>query len=69
MLEDGDGHICGGLNAFPYDVFFTSTPDELLTADRLSTVASLSEMEEGAAGSYYINMIAVAPEARGLGFG
>jgi|GEM_PF-328921 len=69
VLEDGAGTVLGGLNAFPHDVFNTAAPDELLTAERLDSVASLSALEASADGTFYVNMIAVAPEARGKGAG
>ncbi|MFT3987079.1 GNAT family N-acetyltransferase [Aestuariivirga sp.] len=69
VLEDGDGRALGGLNVLPHDVFDASPPDELLTADRLNSVASLSALEASAKGTFYLNMIAVVPEMRGKGAG
>lgn len=69
VIVDGDRHMLGGLNSFPHDVFETAAPDPLLTEDRLAVVASLSELEAEANGTYYVNMIAVLPECRKGGIG
>lgn len=69
IAMDGDGRMLGALNSFPHDVFDKSPPDPLLTAERLSVVETLAELETSAKGAYYINIIAVFPERRKGGIG
>ena len=64
-----DGSLLGALNSFPHAVFGTSPPDPLLTAERLSVVDALTELETSATGAYYINIVAVYPECRKTGIG
>ena len=69
VIEDAGHHLLGGLNSFPHDLFASASPDPLLSADRLATAASLTELEAAATGTYYVNMIAVLPERRRAGAG
>lgn len=69
VIEDAGHRLLGGLNSFPHDLFVTATPDPLLSEDRFATVASLTELEAAATGTYYVNMIAVFPERRRAGAG
>ena len=69
VIEDAGHRLLGGLNSFPHDLFVTASADPLLSWDRLATVASLSELEAAATGTYYVNMIAVFPERRRGGAG
>lgn len=69
VAMDGTGGVLGALNSFPHDVFEKSPPDPLLTAERLAVVDTLTELENSANGTYYINIIAVFPVRRKGGIG
>ncbi len=69
VAMDGTGGVLGALNSFPHDVFEKSPPDPLLTVERLAVVDTLTELENSAAGTYYINIIAVFPKRRKGGIG
>jgi GNAT superfamily N-acetyltransferase len=69
LAEDDAGRAVGGMNCFPHSVFDVSPPDPLLLGERLAAFDSLTDLEHQAHGSYYLNMIAVAPHARGQGIG
>ncbi|MBI2717492.1 MAG: GNAT family N-acetyltransferase [Rhizobiales bacterium] len=69
VAVDGAGHVIGGLNSFPHHLFESAAPDPLVGDERWAIVAALSELEAAARDSYYVNMIAVAPEARKMGLG
>lgn len=60
----------GGLNCFAHSVFHDSPPDPLLSGWQMDLTAGLWDMEMALAkGTFYLNMIAVNPEARGRGLG
>ena len=61
--------ILGAINCLPQRVLVTAESDPLLTEERVAAVAELSELEEFAVDTYYINMIAVFPEHRRSGVG
>lgn len=70
VASDGDGQVLGGLNAFPHHVFDQSPADPLLDGWRMDLTGGLWEMELSLArGTFYLNMIAVDPKARGQGLG
>lgn len=69
VAVDDSGSVLGGVNAFPHDVFDTSPADPLIGMERREVLDNLSRLEERARGTYYLNLIAVAPEARGHGIG
>jgi ribosomal protein S18 acetylase RimI-like enzyme len=68
MAEDGSGAVMGALNIFPQELLLTTEPDPLITEERLGTLAGV-DLEERAVGAYYLNIVAVLPEFRGLGLG
>jgi GNAT superfamily N-acetyltransferase len=69
VAEDTAGAVLGGVNAFAHDVFGESPADPLIGPDRHAALASLSRLEDQARGTYYLNLIAVSPAARGKGIG
>lgn len=68
VAEDATGTTLGALNSFPHEVFESANPDPLV-AGRVAAVDALTELEAEAAGTYYVNMIAVFPERRSGGVG
>lgn len=69
VAADGDGRAMGGVNAFPHELFDAHPADPLIGPERHAALAALSGLEKRARGSYHLNLIAVAPEARGRGVG
>ena len=67
VAEDGFRNIAAGINALPYDDMGQSSPDELLTEERIRVIAPLLELDAKAAGTYFINVVAVFPEYRHAG--
>lgn len=64
------GEVLGGLNAFPHHVFDQAPSDPLLEGWRMDLTGGLWDMELSLArGTFYLNMIAVDPQARGRGIG
>ena len=69
VAEADGGNVLGGVNAFPHDVFDIAPRDPLIGDDRRAALANLSALEQRARGTYYLNLIAVAPQVRGRGVG
>jgi len=67
IAEDGFGNVAGGINALPLDHMGRSSPEELLTEERTRVLAPLLALDAEAAGTYFINVIAVFPEYRRAG--
>lgn len=64
------GEALGGLNCFPHAVFYDSPSDPLLSGWQMDLTSGLWDMELALAkGTFYLNMIAVNPDARGRGLG
>ncbi|HKP26543.1 MAG TPA: GNAT family N-acetyltransferase [Dongiaceae bacterium] len=69
VAEDEDRKVLGAINCLPQSALMAAEPDPLLVGDRVLPVAELSELEELAVDSYYINLIAVFPQHRRSGAG
>ena len=69
VARDAGGKLLGALNAFPHDNLARATPDPLMTPERLAPLAVMGDIEDEPAGSYYLNLVAVFPEAQGRGIG
>lgn len=69
IAEGEDRTFLGAVNCFPQSVLMATEHDPLLVGDRVLPLAELSELEELAVDSYYINMIAVFPQHRRSGAG
>src|SRR6202158_4965245 len=69
LAQDGNRNIAGGLLAYPLDQGGRSAPEVLLTEERLKVLAPMIELDAGAAGTFYINDVAVFPEYRHAGIG
>jgi GNAT superfamily N-acetyltransferase len=67
VAEDRLGGIAGGINAYPMDGRDLPARDDLLTAERIRILVPIMELDAEAAGSYFINFIAVFPEHRHAG--
>jgi len=68
VAQDGL-QVAGMVNAYPIDHLADAPSDPRLTADRLAVFRPFETLREQAAGSYYINLVAVYPEWRGKGIG
>lgn len=68
IAEQG-GRPLGVLHAYPMDALADDPPDELVPEERLAVVEPFDYLDPHAAGSYYINIVAVQPEAQGKGLG
>ena len=64
-----DGAVLGAVNCLPQQILMAVPSDSLLTGDRVLAVEELAELEELAADTYYINLIAVFPQHRRSGAG
>ena len=61
--------IAGKLHAYPMDDVETDPPDPLVPEGRTAVLESFEALYGQAAGSYYINVIAVYPDYRRQGLG
>ncbi len=69
VARDAQGKQLGAFNAFPHAELARAAPDPLITPDRLAPLAAMGDIEDEPAGSYYLNLVAVFPEAQGRGIG
>ena len=69
VVTDLGGEVLGGLNSFPHEVLMNALADPLIDAPRLAPIAALSELEATATQTYFVNVIAIFPSARGTGAG
>jgi ribosomal protein S18 acetylase RimI-like enzyme len=69
VAEDSNHNIVGGILAYPLDEGGRSAPEVLLTEERLKVLAPMIELDAGAAGTFYINDVAVFPAYRHAGIG
>ena len=69
VAEDRNHNIVGGILAYPLDEGGRSAPEVLLTEERLKVLAPMIELDAGAAGTFYINDVAVFPAYRHSGIG
>jgi GNAT superfamily N-acetyltransferase len=67
VAEDHHRVVAGGINAYPLDGRTGPTRDELLTPERIRVLAPMIELDAEAAGTYFINILAVFPEHRHAG--
>ena len=67
VAEGSHGEVAGGMNAYPLDGSWQSARDHLLTEDRLRVLRPMIELDAEAAGSFFINIVAVFPEYRHAG--
>ena len=67
VAEGSHGEVAGGMNAYPLDGSWQSARDDLLTEERLRVLRPMIELDAEAAGSYFINILAVFPEYRHAG--
>lgn len=67
VAEDGSGGVAGGINCFPFDSKAGFVPEELLTEERRQVLQPLSDLDSKAAGTFYINAVAVFPQHRHAG--
>jgi ribosomal protein S18 acetylase RimI-like enzyme len=68
VATDGT-RIAGKLHAYPLDDLAGDPPDPLVPEERYKVLEAFDALDEPAAGSYYINVIAVFPDYRGRGLG
>ena len=68
MAADG-ARIAGNLHAYPLDDVASDPPDPLVPEARTAVLEPFEALYRRAAGSYYINVIAVYPDYRRLGLG
>lgn len=61
--------IAGKLHAYPLDDLAGDPPDPLVPEERYKVLEAFDALDEPAAGSYYINVIAVFPDYRRRGLG
>lgn len=61
--------IAGKLHAYPLDDVETDPPDPLVPEGRIAVLEPFDALYRRAAGSYYINVIAVYPDYRRQGLG
>lgn len=61
--------VAGKLHAYPLDDLAEDPPDPLVPEERYKVLEAFDALDEPAAGSYYINVIAVYPDYRGRGLG
>lgn len=69
VATDASGDFLGAMNSLPHEALMTAPDDPLLDEARLKPIAGLLELEEIAAGSYHVNIIAVYPQHRRSGAG
>ncbi len=67
VAEDSNHKVVGGILAYPLDEGGRSAPEVLLTEERLKVLAPMIELDAEAAGTFYINDVAVFPEYRHAG--
>ena len=67
--DSGGERIAGKLHAYPHDALADDPPDPLVPEERYQFLAPFEALDEPAAGSYYINVIAVNPDYRRRGLG
>jgi ribosomal protein S18 acetylase RimI-like enzyme len=65
----GGTRIAGKLHAYPLDALADDPPDPLVPEERYKVLEAFDALDEPAAGSYYINVIAVFPDYRRRGLG
>lgn len=65
VVAEVDGQIVGALVGYP----IATEPEPIDTASMPPMFVPLQELENLAAGTWYVNAVAVVPEARGLGLG
>ena len=61
--------IAGNLHAYPLDDVTNDPPDPLVPEERTAVLEPFEALDEPAAGSYYINAVAVYPDYRRQGLG
>ncbi len=64
-----DGRVVGELHAYPMDELENDPPDPLIPEERYAVLEPFDHLDPVAAGSYYINVVAVYPEFQGHGIG
>lgn len=64
-----DGEVVGKLHAYPMDEGAKDLPDPLIPEARLAIYEPFDELDRSAAGSFYINTVAVVQACRGQGIG
>ena len=69
QVAERNGRVVGKLHAYPMDEGENDPPDPLVPEARYAVIEPLMALDEPAAGSYYINAMAVFPEHRGQGIG
>lgn len=68
VVANGE-RIAGKLHAYPMDDVASDPPDPLIPEERYGILDPFEALDEPAAGSYYINVIAVYPDYRRQGLG
>ena len=63
------GAPLGVLHAYPMDDLENDPPNELVPEERFAVIEPFDHLDPQAAGSFYINLVAVQPEAQGRGIG
>ena len=64
-----DGRVAGELHAYPMDDLKNDPPDDLIPEERFAVLEPFDRFDPLAAGSYYVNVVAVYPEFQGRGIG
>ena len=67
VAEDRHCNVAGGINAYPLDGNCRPTREELLTEERIKVLMPMIELDAEAAGTFFINIVAVFPEHRHAG--
>jgi len=68
-IAEQAGRPLGVLHAYPMDDLANDPPNEPVPEERFVVVEPFDHLDPHAAGSYYINIVAVQPEAQGQGIG
>lgn len=64
IAEDPHRNVAGAINAYPLDGSCRPMREELLTEDRIKILVPMIELDAEAAGTFFINIVAVFPEHR-----
>lgn len=64
VADAGQGVVAGGANMYPLDGTRQSAREDMLTEDRLRILRPMIELDAEAAGTFFINIVAVFPPYR-----
>ena len=69
VVEGDHSEIAGGMNAYALKENVRPAREELLTDERIRILRPMIELDAEAAGTFFINILAVFPEYRHAGLG